>query len=74
MRKITVDGNEACSHGAYAFSEVAVIYPITPSSPMAEHVDAWSSKGRKNVFGTKEHVFTRHFGKPNRACERCEEV
>ena len=53
---MSVDGNEACSHGAYAFSEVAAIYPITPSSPMAEHVDAWSSKGRKNVFGSNVKV------------------
>ena len=44
------DGNEAAAYVAYAFSEVAAIYPITPSSPMAEHTDEWSAKGRKNIF------------------------
>ena len=43
----TMDGNEAAAYISYAFTEVAAIYPITPSSPMAELVDAWSSKGRK---------------------------
>ena len=47
----TMDGNEAAAHVAYAFSDVACIYPITPSSPMAEHIDAWASHGRKNIFG-----------------------
>ncbi len=47
----TVDGNEATAHVAYAFTEVATIYPITPSSPMAEHVDVWAANGRKNLFG-----------------------
>lgn len=49
-KKITVDGNEACSYTSYMFTEVAGIYPITPSSPMAEHVDEMSSK-RVNLFG-----------------------
>ena len=44
------DGNEAAAYVAYAFSEVAAIYPITPSSPMAEHTDEWSAKGKKNIF------------------------
>ena len=48
---ITCDGNQAAAHVAYMFSEVAAIYPITPSSPMAEHVDEWASQGRKNLFG-----------------------
>ena len=48
---MTVDGNEAAAHIAYMFSEVAAIYPITPSSPMAEHVDEWACKNRKNLFG-----------------------
>ncbi|MBO4631927.1 MAG: pyruvate:ferredoxin (flavodoxin) oxidoreductase, partial [Lentisphaeria bacterium] len=48
---LTVDGNHAASHVAYAFSEVAAIYPITPSSPMAEYADAWAAKGLKNMFG-----------------------
>ena len=47
----TMDGNQAAADVAYAFTEVATIYPITPSSPMAEHVDAWSAHGRKNLFG-----------------------
>ena len=48
---ITCDGNQAAAHIAYMFSEVAAIYPITPSSPMAEHVDEWSAQGRINLFG-----------------------
>ncbi len=57
MKKvITVDGNEACSHTAYMFTEVSGIYPITPSSPMAEHVDEWSSKSRKNIFNDEVKV------------------
>lgn len=47
-----MDGNEACAYASYAFTEVAAIYPITPSSPMAEHVDSWAAHGKKNVFGT----------------------
>ncbi len=49
---VTVDGNTAAAHVSYMFTEVAAIYPITPSSPMAEHVDEWAAKGRKNLFGT----------------------
>ncbi len=48
---ITCDGNQAAAHIAYMFSEVAAIYPITPSSPMAEYVDEWAAQGRKNLFG-----------------------
>ncbi len=48
---MTCDGNQAAAHIAYMFSEVAAIYPITPSSPMAEHVDEWAAQGRKNLFG-----------------------
>ena len=48
---ITCDGNEAAAHVSYMFTEVAAIYPITPSSPMAEHVDEWAAQGRKNIFG-----------------------
>ena len=47
----TCDGNTAAAHVSYMFTEVAAIYPITPSSPMAEHVDQWAAKGRKNLFG-----------------------
>lgn len=50
--KKTMDGNMAAAHIAYAFSEIAVIYPITPSSPMADYTDAWSVAGRKNIWGT----------------------
>ena len=50
MYKI-MDGNEACSYVSYNFAELAGIYPITPSSTMAEHIDAWSNKGQKNFFG-----------------------
>ncbi|OPJ60854.1 pyruvate:ferredoxin (flavodoxin) oxidoreductase [Clostridium oryzae] len=52
MRKMkTMDGNTAAAHISYAFTEVTAIYPITPSSPMAEHVDEWVAQGRKNIFG-----------------------
>ena len=47
----TMDGNEAAAYVAYAFTEVSTIYPITPSSPMADHVDDWAAHGRKNLFG-----------------------
>ncbi len=53
---ISMDGNAAATHVAYAFSEVAAIYPITPSSAMGEYADAWASQGRKNVFGKKVDV------------------
>lgn len=52
----TMDGNTAAAHVAYAFTEVAAIYPITPSSTMAEHVDEWSAHGRKNIFGQEVKV------------------
>lgn len=52
----TMDGNAAAAHVAYAFTEVAGIYPITPSSPMAEHVDEWSVQGKKNIFGQEVRV------------------
>ena len=48
---MTCDGNAAAAHIAYMFTEVAAIYPITPSSPMAENVDEWAAAGRKNMFG-----------------------
>ena len=49
--RVTMDGNEAAAHIAYDFTEIAAIYPITPSSPMAEHTDVWAAHGRKNMFG-----------------------
>ena len=49
--KKTMDGNEAAAHASYIFTDCAAIYPITPSSPMAEHTDEWASAGRKNIFG-----------------------
>ncbi|MDD7363699.1 MAG: pyruvate:ferredoxin (flavodoxin) oxidoreductase [Peptoniphilus sp.] len=52
----TMDGNTAAAHVAYAFSDMACIYPITPSSPMAEHIDAWASNHRKNIFGNEVSV------------------
>ncbi len=54
--KLTVDGNTAVSHVAYAFSDVAAIYPITPSSPMAEVADEWAAHGRLNLFGQTVRV------------------
>lgn len=57
MKKIkTMDGNEACSYTSYMFTEVSGIYPITPSSPMAEHIDEWACEGRKNIFNDKVKI------------------
>ncbi len=53
---LTCDGNQAAAHVSYMFTEVAAIYPITPSSTMAEYVDDWSAAGRKNIFGETVHV------------------
>ena len=47
----TMDGNHAAAHASYAFTDVAAIYPITPSSPMAEATDEWATDGRTNIFG-----------------------
>lgn len=56
-KKIEImDGNQAAAYISYAFTEVAGIYPITPSSPMAEHVDEWAANGKKNLFGQPVHV------------------
>ena len=55
-KKMTIDGNTAAAHVAYAFSEVAAIYPITPSSPMAENSDEWAAQGRKNMFGQELRI------------------
>lgn len=52
-KMITMDGNTAAAHVSYAFTEVAAIYPITPSSPMADYTDQWATQGRKNIFGNK---------------------
>ncbi len=52
----TMDGNNAAAHVSYAFTEVAAIYPITPSSPMADYVDQWAAQGRKNIFGSTVKV------------------
>ena len=56
FKKVTMDGNTAATHVAYAFSDVAAIYPITPSSVMGEMADSWSATGRKNIFGQKVDV------------------
>jgi pyruvate-ferredoxin/flavodoxin oxidoreductase len=55
-KMVTIDGNTAAAHIAYAFSEVAAIYPITPSSPMGEYADSWASTGRKNLWGKKVEI------------------
>ena len=55
-KRISMDGNTAAAHASYAFSEFAGIYPITPSSPMADVTDAWAATGRKNLFGTEVKV------------------
>ena len=52
----TMDGNQAAAHASYAYTDVAAIYPITPSSVMAEHTDEWATQGRKNIFGQEVQV------------------
>ena len=52
----SMDGNTAAAHVSYAFTEVAGIYPITPSSPMADSVDQWAAAGQKNIFGTTVQI------------------
>ena len=52
----SMDGNNAAAYVSYAFTEVAGIYPITPSSPMADYVDQWAASGKKNIFGTTVKV------------------
>ena len=73
MRKLkTMDGNAAAAHVAYAFSEVAAIYPITPSSPMAENMDEWVSQDRINIFGEKVKIVEMQSeGRRCRRCSRC---
>ena len=56
LKKMTMDGNTAAAHASYAFTEIATIYPITPSSQMAELIDEWSANGRKNIFGETVNV------------------
>ena len=56
MKKMIMDGNTASAHIAYMFSDAVSIYPITPASPGAEHIEEWSSKGRKNLFGEEVKV------------------
>ncbi|MBP3216984.1 MAG: pyruvate:ferredoxin (flavodoxin) oxidoreductase, partial [Lachnospiraceae bacterium] len=55
-KTVIMDGNEAAAYISYAFTEVAGIFPITPSSPMAEHIDSWATQGRKNLFGQQVRV------------------
>ena len=50
-KKVTIDGNTAAAHIAYAFSDIAAIYPITPSSNMGEYSEEWATQGKKNLFG-----------------------
>ena len=59
----TMDGNQAAAYASYAFTEVAGIYPITPSSPMAEYTDEWASKGMKNIQLLQTESKNCHFGK-----------
>ena len=58
-----MDGNNAAAHVSYAYTEVAGIYPITPSSPMAENVDVYASKGQKNFFGHRADVVFTSFSR-----------
>ena len=68
---LTCDGNQAAAHVSYMFSEVAAIYPITPSSTMAEYVDEWAAAGRKNIFGETVLVRGNAVGRRrSRCCSR----
>ena len=64
-KKISMDGNTAAAHVSYAFTDVAAIYPITPSSVMAELTDKWSADGQKNIFGDEVKVVEMHKWKFN---------
>ncbi len=55
-KRVAIDGNEAAASSAYNVSDAAILYPISPSSPMGEHADAWAVKGRKNIFGNTLRV------------------
>ena len=69
--KQSMDGNTAAAHVAYAFTDVAAIYPITPSSPMADTVDQWSAAGLKNIFGNQVKVVEMESeGRSRRRCPR----
>ena len=54
--RAAIDGNEAAASSAYNVSDAAILYPISPSSPMGEHADSWAVKGRKNIFGNTLRV------------------
>ena len=56
LKKMTMDGNTAAAYSSYAFTENAAIFPITPSSPMADYTDQWAQEGRKNIFGQTVNV------------------
>ena len=60
--RVACDGNEATAASAYNVSETAIIFPITPSSPMGEHCDAWAVQGRKNIFGQRVQVIEMQVG------------
>ena len=64
----SMDGNTAAAHVSYAFTEVAGIYPITPSSPMADSVDQWAAAGQKNIFGTTVKVIEMQSAAPASDC------
>ena len=67
----TMDGNQAAAHVSYAYTEVAAIYPITPSSVMPEHVDEWATEGRENIFGTDCRSYRDAVrGRSGRSCSR----
>jgi len=66
----TMDGNHAAAHASYAFTDVAAIYPITPSSVMAEATDEWATAGRKNIFGQTVQVTEMQSGWCSRYCTR----
>lgn len=83
-KKLSMDGNTAAAHASYAFTEVAAIYPITPSSPMAEQVDTWSATDKnvagdpaKNIFGDNVKVVEMQSeagaagGRTRKSCCRC---
>ena len=68
---LTLDGNAAAAHVAYMFTEVAAIYPITPSSPMAENVDEWAAHGKKNLWGETVKVTELQSEARPYSCRRC---
>lgn len=70
----TMNGNTAAAYVSYAFTDVTAIYPITPSTPMAESVDEWAAQGKKNLFGQTVKIMEMQSESGGHCCKVCDEV